>query len=746
MEVMVEYEIIVVYIFADIQTIDMESPEGQSRLAHLSDEKYTVYWDKNTAAYNLVRRMVAEQNPDYIILMGDNIFSLFDFFDTLKNHRELMEIMDSFKIPWSVVFGNHDGDCPEFENSPNPITLEKVINIYKESEYFLYEKEENAEQGDYVVSLVEKGTHKLLKQFVIMNTHYCACSITDSQRAWYSEKMAKLVSGNTVIPSFMFVHIPFPEIYDEMLQKYGDSVVETEDRKFSKLVIPENENGDFGECNSYLYSPNLGMHFLIKKYGSTQSVYFAHCHENNMSVSYDGIRYTHVIKAGYYDQEIAHRHLNGATVITIGGNGYSYSLYHHYDSGKTEGGEYAVTHTKESFDENYFTFNHTTSLGVVAGSKKIILADGQSASISFDVVDSMMSMSYNDNIQTGFFVSPEAFGSNPWMNTVADYLNFMKIGPCPTNEDGRVMTSGIIQPTYKVGSQSIDKGYQGFSAEEVFKRYKTIKFTVYNNSGVYTYDMQIKNTGETADKYQVFRSGIITKDISGGFYLAYTCNRDIKLSNFNIDGSEFITDYICINVSLELNGIDSYAYTAVDADKGIFVYSSESRAFSGENDYREFETTIIAPQSGISAAKHCGFVITSVPTHAYPYNIENGGFMIAAHQGAMFTAGGSGVTATRVQHDNSYLGSGSANWPGTVFFKSYYSYKFRVYGDGKYEIYLKSILDKDAEYELVIDGVIDGLDMTKTYYVGLRFWNYSKLADTNVDGGNQVSINNATVS
>ncbi len=48
--------------------------------------------------------MIKRENPDLIIVTGDQVLTKWNDIAT----QQFADFMDSFKIPWAPVFGNHD--------------------------------------------------------------------------------------------------------------------------------------------------------------------------------------------------------------------------------------------------------------------------------------------------------------------------------------------------------------------------------------------------------------------------------------------------------------------------------------------------------------------------------------------------------------------------------------------------------------------------------------------------------------
>lgn len=111
-----------------------------------------------------------------------------------------------------------------------------------------------------------------------------------------------------------FSHFAQPE-FREAVEKYG---VKDENGRY---VIPE-EYGS-GYC-SYLPGAapvNSGFVDKCKELGSTKYIFCGHVHENNASITYDGITYTYGLKTGPSPVPWNYAEETGGTLITITGKG-----------------------------------------------------------------------------------------------------------------------------------------------------------------------------------------------------------------------------------------------------------------------------------------------------------------------------------------------------------------------------------------------------------------------------------------
>ncbi len=300
----------------DIQIIDVMQQPYEGRLSAGDVAKWP---DRDTCAFNLVKELVFAENPDYIVLTGDNVYGQFD--GDGSNFIALVELMDSFGIPWSFVNGNHDG---EMIVNYAGVDYECGKGMKWQAEYVkqntqncLYELgAESMGSGNYTVNLTENG--EIIYSFVMMDTHGCDMSVgvTQEQIDWYESeirKASKIRYGkgdltNGVIPSFMFFHHPLRQHYLAML-KYN-----TTDRGFVSIDGKLLENGDFGaNMGAVSYFQSNSLWDKIKELNSTTGVFVGHNHTNNSSIMYEGVRLTFGTKTGTYDSW----YQQGGTRITI---------------------------------------------------------------------------------------------------------------------------------------------------------------------------------------------------------------------------------------------------------------------------------------------------------------------------------------------------------------------------------------------------------------------------------------------
>ena len=272
----------------------------------------------------LITKMVEEYQPDLITLSGDNSWCT-------MGYLELINLMESFDIPWAPIMGNHDGQgcISEFW------AAERLAN----AENCLFEfGPEGMGYGNYIVNVKEGD--KLVHTFYMMDSHADAefeledgTTVEGYDHFWYNqlEWYEWAVKGITeeagyVVPSTAVFHIPVYEIHEawEMVS------IPSEDNEFG-VVAPEYADvvqGGIGElpCPAPV---NNGFFDLCKELGSTKTMVFGHDHYNDAVIPFEGITLAYGVKSGfgsYWDFEMI-----GGTTLTINSVGDVDVQQHYYD-------------------------------------------------------------------------------------------------------------------------------------------------------------------------------------------------------------------------------------------------------------------------------------------------------------------------------------------------------------------------------------------------------------------------------
>ncbi len=91
----------------DMQIIDGTQRRYPERLDQESGERWNPQHDEENI-YAPMRFLIEASMPDLIVITGDMIYGEFD--DSGESLKRFVQHLDSYRIPWAVVFGNHDNE------------------------------------------------------------------------------------------------------------------------------------------------------------------------------------------------------------------------------------------------------------------------------------------------------------------------------------------------------------------------------------------------------------------------------------------------------------------------------------------------------------------------------------------------------------------------------------------------------------------------------------------------------------
>lgn len=290
----------------------VEKTREDFKILMFADTQLWAALSQNKKCYLEMDALVKKTQPDLIVLLGDNLSAMASRFSI----GNFIKHIDSYQIPWAPVFGNHDSELPT--NSKN-----WQADQYMKSEYCLMQKGPSNLYGcgNYAVNLVENNA-PVYTLFLFDNGQYLQYENGENkeiymgyeQIAWYEWNVRGIAqaAGRTV-PSMAFSHFAQPE-FQEAVTAYG---VKNEDGSYT--IPPEY---GFGKC-AYLPGAapvNSGFFNKCKELGSTNYLFCGHDHENNASITYEGITMTYGLKTGPSPIPWNHAEQTGGTLVTVMGS------------------------------------------------------------------------------------------------------------------------------------------------------------------------------------------------------------------------------------------------------------------------------------------------------------------------------------------------------------------------------------------------------------------------------------------
>ena len=282
-----------------------------------------------TYAYELMRELIEETNPDLITLSGDQSYGEPNAINAISS------VINEYSIPWAPVFGNHDNDCFE-------ISREAQIDIYSSYSNCLikYGPEEivNSENStprpcNYIINIVERddnGFHIVRSIFMLnsgdlnepfeitgekLNTHFYE-NLTDKQIEFYKWgiECSKKYNNGEYVKSTIVQHIPLTAYAFAFAEAFITDYSAYEYNKIHNIAagyLPrdtydgscwkEGYKDSFGVCHEVICSSPLddGIFEKLIKYGSLDSMIVGHDHKNTFSINYKGVRLSYGLKTGY---------------------------------------------------------------------------------------------------------------------------------------------------------------------------------------------------------------------------------------------------------------------------------------------------------------------------------------------------------------------------------------------------------------------------------------------------------------
>ena len=261
--------------------------------------------------YDYLTEIITATKPDFIILTGDIIYGEFD--DNGTALTSFVNFMETFQIPWSPVFGNHDNEskkgvdwqCEQFENA----------------KYCLFEQKELSGNGNYSVGIVQGGAIK--RVFYMLDSNACGHASAESlanghtfssfagfkpdQIDWYTKQITTLKEYVPEVKISFAYHIQ-QSVFGEAYAKYGfDQANKNQGEDGLGINLDRMEGvaeGDFGYIGRQMKGPWDGDKSVFNgmKALGVDSIFVGHEHCNNASVVYEGIRFQYGQKSSEYDR------------------------------------------------------------------------------------------------------------------------------------------------------------------------------------------------------------------------------------------------------------------------------------------------------------------------------------------------------------------------------------------------------------------------------------------------------------
>jgi len=226
--------------------------------------------------YDRIDHMVKAESPDMIVLTGDIVLVK----PAAPEWRRLVEVLDSYKIPWCVMYGNHDAE--------QDISRAEMSSIVVSGKYTLNSLNEAGELADVEIPVAPSTGKDIPFYLFCMDSHDYAYLDGERVYAWFTDEQVKWLrdcciartdADGKVAPSMAFFHIPLREYIDA----WSDQEDPREEAASNRLCW-----GIRGEkiCAGAL---NSGMFRAMVETGSVIATSVGHDHSNDFMAAYHGI-------------------------------------------------------------------------------------------------------------------------------------------------------------------------------------------------------------------------------------------------------------------------------------------------------------------------------------------------------------------------------------------------------------------------------------------------------------------------
>lgn len=306
----------------DTQMQTMAGVRNENRKNQVGNAFFSVLPDNfEIRVWRYMDEAVERTNPDLIVLTGDNIYGELD--DSGVMWLALIEKMDSYGIPWCVVFGNHD-------NESGKGVMWQVEQLLG-SEYCVFKQGAVSGNSNYNLLIRQGGEAKFL--LYMLDSGGCqtkphnpgegmmpdnpdidkiqqTAGFRNDQITWMTDSAKAIREAHGEVPVLMFYHILVNDAAQIIHDTYPTAGI-------NLPFVPDRE-GDFGMSYEVIGGAGGGRFWKNAKSIGCTGMFVGHFHTVAASINCDGVRVTFGLKTGTYDYHA--EDLLGSTKITLNGD------------------------------------------------------------------------------------------------------------------------------------------------------------------------------------------------------------------------------------------------------------------------------------------------------------------------------------------------------------------------------------------------------------------------------------------
>lgn len=251
------------------------NPDGNFKIMQLTDLHLNPNYPKNVdEVLGRIDSMVSLESPDCIMITGDLVYGK----PCEVVIRRLVEQLDSYSIPWAVMFGNHDAE--------QNLSRAEMSALYVQGKWCLNKLNDKGELADVEIPVLKDGK-PLWYMYAMDSNDYSPIKGIGTYGYFSFEQVgwmlgcckARTAEDGAVAPSVAFFHIPLTEYIDAwaLLDNPRQGV-----RDRDHCIGLRGENVGHGALNT-------GMFAAMKQGGSIRGVFVGHDHDSDFVACYKGI-------------------------------------------------------------------------------------------------------------------------------------------------------------------------------------------------------------------------------------------------------------------------------------------------------------------------------------------------------------------------------------------------------------------------------------------------------------------------
>lgn len=276
--------------------------DGKFKIMHVTD----THLDEDNVEDSvwLLAQACDREQPDLVVVTGDNVTNNDDANVTKKHIDMLMNVFQSRNIPTAITFGNHDSETGAMSREE----LMAYYNTYSCS-VSIDDGPSISGCGTYNIPVMSSDGSKVKFNVWVFdsndydsNGHYG--NVKADQIEWYKQTSdaLKAANGGEVVYSIAFQHIIVPEVYDA-LKKVDSKKLFAYEHIINKgeyyMFDPDRVNhGTLTEtpCSG---GENDGQFDALVEKGDVLGIFTGHDHSNAFGVEYKGIEIGNTVSSRY---------------------------------------------------------------------------------------------------------------------------------------------------------------------------------------------------------------------------------------------------------------------------------------------------------------------------------------------------------------------------------------------------------------------------------------------------------------